>query len=334
MLLLVKTLFEEDINAIFENESVLAPLNNENNVNSALEQFISLFKSVVDKHAPVKRAFRKKLKLLRKPWITKGILISIKNKQKMYKNNFLNESDAQKLLFKTYSNKSRKVKRLSKKMYFHKEFDENKNNCHKMWKTVNSLVYKKSADTDFPPNNIKINGKICDNQLAMAAHFNNFFCTIGKRLAGKMESNSGLSVTWYLTVSVSSSIFLEPVDEREIISTINLLPMKKSVEHDNISVTFTKLFVRIIAPFLIKVINVSFELGMFPNILKIAKVIPIYKSGDKQIVNNYRPISLLSPFSIIYEKLIFNRFFKFLYKKSIYRRNTGFVLTIQHNMQF
>ena len=39
-----QTLFEEDINAIFENESVLAPLNNENNVNSVLEQFISLFK--------------------------------------------------------------------------------------------------------------------------------------------------------------------------------------------------------------------------------------------------------------------------------------------------
>ena len=61
--------------------------------------------------------------------------------------------------------------------------------------------------------------------------------------------------------------------------------MKKSVGHDNIPVTFIKLVVRIIAPFLIKVINASFELGMFPNILKIAKVIPIYKFGDKQIVH-------------------------------------------------
>ena len=98
-----QTLFEEHINAIFENECVLAPLNNENNVNSVLEQFTSIFKSVVDKHAPIKRASRKKYKLLKKPWITKGILFSIKNKQKMYKNNFLNGNDAQKLLFKTYS---------------------------------------------------------------------------------------------------------------------------------------------------------------------------------------------------------------------------------------
>ena len=96
-----------------------------------------------------------------------------------------------------------------------------------------------------------------------------------------MESNSGQSVTSYFTDRVSSSIFFEPVDESEIISTISLLPMKKSVGHDNIPVTLIKLVVRIIAPILIKVINASFELGMFPNILKIVKVIPIYKSGDK-----------------------------------------------------
>ena len=132
-----------------------------------------------------------------------------------------------------------------------------------------------------------------------------------------MENSSSQSVTRYLANRVSSLVFLEPVDEREIISTINLLPRKKSVGHDNILVTFIKLVVKIIEPFLIKVINASFELGMFPNIRKITKVIPIYKSGDKQIVNNYRPISLLSPFSKIYERLIFNRFFKFLDKKSI-----------------
>ena len=202
----------------------------------------------------------------------------------MYKNNFLNGKDAQKLLFKTYSNKLTKVKQ---------------------------LLYKKSADANSTPNNIKINGKICDNQLAMAKHFNNVFCTIDKRLAGEMESNSSQSVTRYLTDRVSSSIFLEPVDKREIISTINLLPMTKLVGHDNISVTFITLVVKIIAPSLIKVINASFELGMFPNILKIAKVIPIYKSKGKQIVYNYRTISLLSPFSKIYEKLVFNLFFNF-----------------------
>ena len=60
-----QTLFEEDINTIFENESVLAPLNNVNNVNSVLEQFVSLFKFVVDKHAPIKRASPKNINYLK-----------------------------------------------------------------------------------------------------------------------------------------------------------------------------------------------------------------------------------------------------------------------------
>ena len=53
----------------------------------------------------------------------------------------------------------------------YKEFEENKNNSHKMWKTINSLLHMNFADTNFPPNNIKIDGKTLDNKLAVAEHF-------------------------------------------------------------------------------------------------------------------------------------------------------------------
>ena len=72
-----------------------------------------------------------------------------------------------------------------------------------------------------------MDGKTCDNNLAMAEHLNNFFCTIGKRPVGKMKNSSSQSGTTYLTDRASSSIFLEPIDEKEITSTINLLLMKK-----------------------------------------------------------------------------------------------------------
>ena len=52
--------------------------------------------------------------------------------------------------------------------------------------------------------------------------------------------------------------------------------------------------------------NKSFEYGIFPSKLKIGKIIPAYKSGDKQLFTNYRPVSLLPQFSKILEKL-FNR---------------------------
>ena len=68
-----------------------------------------------------------------------------------------------------------------------------------------------------------------------------------------------------------------------------------------------------------------FTKGIFPNALKIAKVIPIHKSGSKQAVENYRPISLLSPFSKIVEKIIKTRLVSFLNKnETLYDRQSGF----------
>ena len=64
---------------------------------------------------------------------------------------------------------------------------------------------------------------------------------------------------------------------------------------------------------------------MYPDILKIAKTIPIYKKGSKLGVSNYRPISLLSNLNKILEKLMFNRVYKFLEdQKCIYNHQFGF----------
>ena len=68
----------------------------------------------------------------------------------------------------------------------------------------------------------------------------------------------------------------------------------------------------------------SFATGIYPDLLKIAKVIPVFKKGDKLLVSNYRPISLLSNMNKIFEKLIFNRVYSFLEKqKSIYEHQYG-----------
>ena len=81
----------------------------------------------------------------------------------------------------------------------------------------------------------------------------------------------------------------------------------------------------IIVPCLVNIINKSFELGICPNSLKLAKVIPIFKAGNKTEVNNYRPISLLSTRSKIIEKLMHIRLFSFLEThKVIYNSQFGF----------
>ena len=80
-----------------------------------------------------------------------------------------------------------------------------------------------------------------------------------------------------------------------------------------------------IASPLTSIINMSFIHGVFPSSFKIAKVIPVYKKGKTDNVQNYRPISLLSNLSKVVEKLMFNRIFKFLSSNNLlYDKQFGF----------
>ena len=84
-----------------------------------------------------------------------------------------------------------------------------------------------------------------------------------------------------------------------------------------------KIAAEIIALVLINLYNHCFALGFFPSCLKTAKVIPVFKSGEFQKLLNYRPISLLSCFSKILEKLVHSRTVDFI--------NSHHILTPMHN---
>ena len=120
-----------------------------------------------------------------------------------------------------------------------------------------------------------------------------------------------------MTNSVSSSLIFQPTSPPEIIRLIHCLKNNKSSGHDNISAYFLIVAAEVIAILLTTLFNSAFKLGIFPSCLKIARVIPVFKSGEKTDLNNYRPISILSTFSKILKKLICDRTQSFLDKHSI-----------------
>ena len=126
---------------IFKNDLVVSvseflnslPVVDENNFNIVFNDFHDRFTKVLDKNAPFKLLSRKRSKLAHKPWISKGILASIQNKQKMYKTHFIGGSEIAKTSYKAYANKLTKVKCLAKKLYFHSELENCKGDGRKIW---------------------------------------------------------------------------------------------------------------------------------------------------------------------------------------------------------
>ena len=110
---------------------------------------------------------------------------------------------------------------------------------------------------------------------------------------------------------------------------------RKAIEHsfnfyktsgvDNIPMTIIKLSIDIIVEPLTEIINLSLVSGCFPDTLKIAKVLPIFKTGDPEKLENYRPISILPSFSKFYEKVVYNRIYRYLkYPNLLYKNPFGY----------
>ena len=207
-----------------------------------------------------------------------------------------------------------------------------KNKLNQIWKVYNELIGKAKSDKN------KINSLLIDNEEIsgksnISNAFNEYFASIGNKLGENFTNNGEFKN--YLNNPNLNSIYLETISEEEIKKEISKLVNKKTPGNDDIPAWLVKLSSNFIAQPLSWIFNKSIENGHVPSQLKISKIIPIYKKGDKKCPSNYRPISLLSIFNKILEKLIYKRLYEFLNKFNIlynyqfgFRRNHSTMLAL------
>ena len=218
-----------------------------------------------------------------------------------------------------------KILRKAKITYFREKCKEYKHDSHKLWKLIHAVLNKtphkgeciKAINKEGIPryDPATITSKLCK-------HFSN----IGETFAKKIPPPSK-SISEYLNTFPQNdqSIFLEPTSEKEIMELLNDLIPKNSSGYDNLSNRLLKkLLPALINPLTI-VFNKSLAEGVFPEAMKKADVVPLYKSKDHQDSNNYRPISLLLTLSKLLEKIMYKRTYSFLESSGqIYKGQYGF----------
>ena len=177
-------------------------------------------------------------------------------------------------------------------MYFRKKLLEFKTNIGKTWQTINQLIGK-IKDKSSTINLLTINDEKITDHKGIAEQFAGFFKNLGKNQADSIGKSNKSSQDYMSNINITTSLYMSPTDEMEVISTVNKIKSKNSTGYDNISSKFLKETVLGIANLLTILINKSFTTGEFPLALKFFKVVPLYKNKERDLVTKYGLISLL-----------------------------------------
>ena len=198
-----------------------------------------------------------------------------------------------------------------------------------MWRGIKQIIQLKTKTIQVPAK-IQDGSTEISNRKEMADYFSNYFANIGSEIASSIPNvnNSPLN---YPDKTYSESFYIHPVTSTEIENEISSLKLGKTSGPFSIPIRVMKILKHVISNPIEIIFNASFSQGIVPDDLKIAGVIPIFKKSIQSVADNYRPISLLSLFNKILEKLMYERFKNMIfYMKS----NLVFALIFQLIMPF
>ena len=284
----------------------------ENDPDLIAERIIKAYHDGIEKYS-YKQSNNRKVSP-RKPWISPAILASINRKNDLYRAKLKHPCQDNNERYHTYRNILKTVLKKAKKMFYENKFNENRNNPKKMWATISELMGK-STDNDSAPKHIcNTEGVRISDNAVQAEILNNYFSEIGLELKSKILRVDFDPIA--PIARVDEEMTLNLTTEQELTDVIMKLN-NVGAGYDGINSKIFKCTFQSIINILIHFFNTCLRAGVFPNLLKIAVIKPIYKGGDSSEKNNYRPISMLPFMSKILEKLIENRLSLHLLNNSI-----------------
>jgi hypothetical protein len=234
--------------------------------------------------------------------MTKGLLISRDNKEKLHKHAINNPVSENLNKYKSYRNIYNSLIRASKKLYFTSSLKNNEKKPRKTWDTLREIIGNNKSTNKIE--SITTNNTTLTDPTHIAEEFNSFFTNIGQSISSTINPTS-LDPNDFVPPNPNPpDLDLGLTSPATVVETIKNFESKASLDINRLSTKLLKAIAIEISVPLSYVFNLSITQGIFPTKFKISRTVPIFKSGNSEQCDNYRPISLLSSLSKILEKHI------------------------------
>jgi hypothetical protein len=295
-----------------------------NDVNIAYDSFWSTYNELFLLNFPLKKVrFNKNIHGF-KPFMTKGLLKSRETKRSLYMQTLSDASAPALERYRIYKNLYFKTVRAMKKLHYSSKLEENAKNSKKAWDTINEVQgkCKKTDNVD----KINVNGALETDPLKIATEFNSFFTRVGKQISNSIPPVAKAPEDYVNYDRPIPNMPLGNTTPEHVKKVIAKFQPKTSCDVQGQSTKMIKFISSEIAVPLAHIFNLSLSQGVFPEKLKSCRVIPVFKSGDRLDVDNYRPISLLSSISKILEKIVAEKLIHHLLSNELlYLHQYGFL---------
>lgn len=300
---------------------------NNNNPNISMSLVTKKLYDKMNQSFPLK-TMKNKNKSRHSEWMNSDLKRLITKKNRLLK--LSREGKITRRSYNVYRNLLVSLIRKTKRYFYHEKLNNLKSNSKKLWAEMNKLVGRKRVNDTLK---LVING-VSLSSLDMCNIFNQHFCSIAIDISNSIP-NVTLPLEIYSNPVTNSFVFYE-ISYSELYEVITNFKNKKFHKNE-IQPEHLMSIIDQICPILCRIFNHCFHNFIFPDCLKIARVVPIFKSGSRNVLNNYRPISNSNIFNKIFERIIKNRLSDFIENENFitecqygFRKDSSTTLAIQN----
>ena len=290
----------------------------ENDAVKAYKKWMSTFRSIIDKYAPLKK---RRVRQKNVPWITNEVKVQMRERDKCKKRAVSSGKSKDWNQYKILKNKVTSTMRRLKKDYVQNSIAANSGNSGEMWKSLRSIVPNKCCDSDIPT--LKVDDQVINDPGKLAKSFNDYFAGIVRDLKS-VHSFKG-NFRKFIKKRTNNMFNFTQVSENDVTDIINNIPSNKATGLDGISARIVKMAAPYISLPLTHIINLSLCTGSIPQDWKCAKIVPVFKKGCRTERANYRPISVLPVLSKVIERIVHKQTMDYLCRNLLlFSKQSGF----------